>query len=823
MQTILGPFHPQLENALLEEIHKRKAADPFSPLLILLPSDSLCSHLKILLTRERGASFVNLSLLTFHQLHSRLLAEKDGLRLPALRDDLFFEEVLRHTLRTRQPGTEAFEGIDERVGGCVALWQTLRDLKDAMVDPELALDALQEGHFGRHTGDRIKNLLTLFQTLNHFCHQSGIQGYAEWQKRATEQVPASLFLKQFAHIFFYGFYDLTQIQLDFFYAVTQSLPTSLFFPLFLAAPRHEAWSFAERFFQRYIHGRGSRDSAVINLLDAPQRPKRGAPAMRLFDPTPERTGAHPPGPWACKIFSTFGAHDEIATVAKEILDLVAHEGRTFEEIGVVARALDPYRSIIKDVFNRHGIPLAGSLEEPLLQFPLAKSVILLLNLPAKDFLRAHVIDLVSSPYFRLSLCASGDIPARPDLWDLATRELGICHGVQEWRRLEDYSERDLVLSRIPHDDEPSTITIAAAQIRSLTRIFNTLRHDLTALPQKAAWSEYVEAWQDLLCKYLGVGAAPDSDLPTLDERVGSEILAVLDRMAGLDAVQAEVSLSYFCRTLQQWLERSHIALRSARTNGVTVLNATAARGLAFRILFIIGLNEGVFPRTISEDAFLRDREREIFERDLGFKVNLKLGGFDEEKLIFTLLAGAAQERLYCLFQRADESGRVLSPSWYLNELKRAIADESGALVLESTIPRSITDKASIHPFKSEDLLLPEELAVRLGLEGRDATRLLDGFGLLPNVYQQGRQVVERLDLSSSRLDAFDGVVQPLGEFWDRFSERGLSPTALEVYGRCPFQFFARYVLGLERLERPWPTAKKSVIGTSMDGVFSPSQ
>jgi ATP-dependent helicase/nuclease subunit B len=87
--------------------------------------------------------------------------------------------------------------------------------------------------------------------------------------------------------------------------------------------------------------------------------------------------------------------------------------------------------------------------------------------------------------------------------------------------------------------------------------------------------------------------------------------------------------------------------------------------LCFRALFIIGLNEGVFPRTVREDAFLRDRDREVLERDLGYKANQKLAAFDEEKLLFTLLVQAARERLYCLFQRSDESGRVLAPSWYL--------------------------------------------------------------------------------------------------------------------------------------------------------------
>ncbi|HZD41813.1 MAG TPA: PD-(D/E)XK nuclease family protein, partial [Terriglobales bacterium] len=666
--------------------------------------------------------------------------------------------------------------------------------------PATALEALHEGHFGPQSNDRMANLLTLFHTLGDLCERSGIQGNPEGEQRATEQAASSPFLKQFECILIYGFYDLTQVQLELFSVLARTYPTTLFFPLFHAIPSHDGWTFAQRFFQRYIQGRTMQGSVMVNLLEDPAHSLPG-PATRLFDLAPQSRRLDRPAFWGCKLVSTFGTHDEIATVAKEILDLT-RDGVAFEEIGVVARSLDPYRPIIKEVFHRHHIPVARSPEEPLAQFPLTESVILLLNLPAKDFLRAHVIDLLASPYFRFPLAGPEAMPPRPDLWDLATRKLGICKGIEEWDRLEQYLDRDLILSRVAHDDEPRLITIAAGQIRQLVQIFNMLRRDLAALPEKALWSDYASSWQRLLGKYLELGLEKEPASPASDEPIGSEILAVLDRIAGLDTLKAAVSLEYFSRTFQHWLECTYVTLSSDETKGVAVLNATAARGLSFRVLFIVGLNEGMFPRTIREDAFLRDPERQIFERDLGFKVNPKLAGFDEEKLIFTLLVSAARERLYCSFQRTDESGRALTPSWYLSELKRVLGDGNGTELSEAAIPRSLTDKASVHPFLRTDLLVPQELAVRLALEGRDATSLLERFGLPAGLYRQGRKVVEKLDQSFRRLGRFDGIIGPAGKFWDEFSRRGLSPTALENYGRCPFQFFARHVLGLERLERP---------------------
>jgi ATP-dependent helicase/nuclease subunit B len=801
MKTVLGPFHPHLERALVDELRRHKADHPLLPVLILVPSDVLRRRLKILLTREQNLSWINLHLMTFHQLSFRLSSEANGMHSPVLHDDLFLEEVLRQIIRTRQPGTEAFVGIEERVGGCAALWQTLRDLRDGLVEPSVVLEALREDHFAKATSERTSHLLALLETLLFFCKQQGIEDHSDLDQWTTARIPSSRFLDQFMQIFYYGFYDLTQVQVDLFHAVSQNYPTSLFFPLVQTQPKHDGWCFAEHFYQRYVQGRIG-ETTVTNLVEQPAR--KNLPAtFRLFDQTAERPYAPLPKKWRCKIINAFGTHDEVAVVAKEILRLVADERMSFDEMGVVARSLETYGPVIKEIFHNHRIPLTGMIEEALVQFPLTKAVILLLNLPAKDYLRTQVIDLLSSPYFQHNFPGAEKILARPDMWDLATRELAICNGIQEWRRLESYTTRDLILSRISNDDEPRVVKIAAAQIRCLANIFNELSIDLNTLPPQASWSQYVGAWKWLLKKYLGIsGGADEAEWTDSEGFARAEIAAILDRLAGLDAVQANVTLSDFSETLEHWLERSTVAAPPVNAAGVTVLSATAARGQPFRTLFILGLNEGVFPRTIREDAFLRDRDRETLERDLGFKVNPKLAGFDEEKLVFTLLVNAARERLYCLFQRSDESGRVLAPSWYLTELRRALGSHAGHHLEETTIPRSIADKARTGPFDRDDLLLPEELAVRLSLENRDPTTLIEAFDLSPALYKQGRQVAERLELTSAALDAFDGVVGPLSDYWCHFSGRGISPTALETYSRCPFQFFARHVLGLERLERP---------------------
>ncbi len=793
MQTILEPFHPDLEGAFVNEILNFKQQDLLCPLLILTPSDLLRRRLKTLLAQERQMALLNVRFLTFHQLALQLEKENDEMLLD-LQSDLFFEEALRQMIRSRQRGAEPFAGLEERAGGCAALWQTLRDLRDSLVDPATALEALAEGHFSGRASERTSDLLELWRSFQDFCHRQRLADSADLDRRAIQQAPCSAFLKQFTRIFYYGFYDLTQTQVDFFHAVARHQPTTLFFPLLRVRPSHAAWSFAQRFYERYVQG---HNPATVE--DAP--PATVLPATaRLFDDTKNRTYSEFPKAWQCEIRSTFGVNDEVAAAAKEILKLVEAGGMQFHQIGVVARTLEGYGQTIQTIFHQHRIPLAGTLEEPLAQFPLTKSVILLLNLPAKDFLRSQVIDLVSSPYFQLPNDGSNaNLTARPDLWDLATRELAICKSVAAWRRLRRYSQRDLQLSQRSDDEEPRLIRIPSAQLLYLAEIVEALIADLLQLPAEASWQEYTRGWKALLKKYLGI--APEAEMSAAGSKAGREILTVLDQLGALDRVEDRVALADFVHTFQHWLERSVVAEDRRNRDGVMVLTATAARGLSFRALFVLGMNEGVFPRTIREDPFLRDRDREVFELDLGYKISQKLAAFDEEKLLFTLLVGAARERLYCSFQRADESGRALAPSWYIDEIKRAL-NESGRPCGTIAIPRSITEKSGVAPFDQERWLLPSELAIRLTLEGRDPSALIEASTSLPELYLHGRQVAAATDQSSDRLLPYDGALARFDDYWKKFSARGPAPTALETYARCPFQFFAYHVLRLEPLDRP---------------------
>jgi ATP-dependent helicase/nuclease subunit B len=798
MRVVLGPFRPGLEDALAEEISQQKIGDPLAPLLVVVPSASMKERLKVLLAGERGHDFLNLYLLTFFQLSLRLFEELGG--APELRpsDDLFLEEALRQMIRRGHPAAAPFNELQQTAAGCAALWQTLRDLKDGLVDPARALEAVAEGHFGDDGEEKLAPLLSLYDAFLSRCREWRIGDYTDIDATVLGQIPSSAFLRRFQRIVYYGFYDLTQVQTDFFHAVARHHPTTLYFPLLRAAPG--AWSFSERFYERHVRGLAQEETEAPSV--ARSRSASFFP-VSLFAEEREETSLFLPPGLRCSVVSASGPRDEVLTVAKEILRLVSEQRMAFDDIGVVARTLAPYGHWIREVFAEHRIPLRGSLEEPLVQSPLAKASLLLVHLHAKSYLRSTFIDLVSSPFFNLVPFAPGAIKPRPDLWDFLTRRLGITKGPAKWRRVEAHHGKDLVLAEREEDGkEQVTLRGSAAQLGILWRLFTVLYRDLSALPAEASWSDYASAWTRLFEKYLGIGAT-DRSLSPVEASVSESISSTLEKLARLDAVSPAVTLGDFAEAYRRWLERTSISVTDPNLRGVAVLDAMGARGLPFRALFILGLNEGAFPRTIREDAFLRDRHRRLFGTVLGSKVSEKLAGFDEEKLLFTLLVGAARERLYCFCQRADDNGRVLAPSWYLTELKRAMSRKGGlASPDEITVPRGIPDKAGVEFFQSLENFPPEELAIRLSLGGEDASAPVERFSLAPGLYRRGLSAMEVLEEPSGRIGAHDGRIGAVAGYHARLSRHGIAPTALERYALCPFQFFAVNLLGLGRLERP---------------------
>ena len=775
LNVCLGHFHPDLEDALCNNISSLKAGDPLAPVAIIIPSGRIRSRIKSLFAKERGMSLLNLHLLTFHDLTLRLYEEKYGRLQRLIGDDFFFIEFIRQILNEGLSGMEMFRHFKETPDGCAALRATLEDLREARVDadnlpnnlPNNLIEALREGVFSAEDTEKIIPLIGLYQAFLLRKRRLEIIDYSDLTDIASELAPASEYLRRFREIIYYGFYDLIQVQYDLFRAVAQHYPTTLYFPLVDGMP---AFSFARRFYEGYIQGMVPQSGGITRVS------------------TPVITGAgrdtlFPFGHLA-KIITASGAEDEVLTAAKGILQLVDSEGYAFSDIGVVARGIDDYGPLIRRIFDVHKIPFVSSAREPISRYQVTKIVHLLISLDREDYRRSDIMDILSSQFCKTrSFCPEGVEP-RPDLWDFVTRSIGISKGLAEWSKLDRYV-RDGFVFQGRGEDEGGRQVVSGAQIEGLQRFVLSIQDDFDALPEKSSWRHYAELFQAFIRKYI-------HEEPFIREALFS--------LKEFDLIRREVLLSDFIDTFSRRLEDESIPIigpiGEREIAGVQVLDVMAARCIPFKVLFVIGMNEKVFPRNIKEDPLLRDSARGVLERGLGYKITEKLYGYEEERLLFYLLLHSARERIYLLYQRTDEAGQVKIPSSYLAEMRR------GYPVPEERVPRRMADKFSSSEFFSRHLLTPKELSIRSIFEGRDPGPILASFSMNPALYRHGVQALMTHEEMGSGLTPFDGATGGIAAHWLYITQRGISPTSLEDYARCPFAYFARHVLGLQRLMQP---------------------
>jgi ATP-dependent helicase/nuclease subunit B len=772
LRVITGRFHPHLESALVDRLTSLKATDPLAPIAIIVPSKPLADRVRALLAVEHRLSLLNLHVLTFHQLALRLAEEvPPAYPLPRVVDELFFEQLVRHIVRDKLSSLVPLQRIGQSAGTWGALWATIRDLKDADVDPVQALQSLREGYFEEDDKEWLGALISLYAAVKEAGKTLRVGTQDDLAESLITFVPTASFLQPLSEVFYYGFYDLTQVQLSLFEAISRAKETTLLFPL----EDDPACGFAKRFFDRYIQPQVRSDEAMIRLE--------------------QESSFVATSPVQLTVRSVIGAEEELATTCRTILDLVETHGYRFDEIGVTARTLDPYSPHLQLVFDRHRIPFCTSASQPLIQEPICKLILQLASLPLNDLYRASVLDVVTSPLYVTDLYDELSESYRPEQWKLLVQALHITHGVEEWKRLEQASQASLVL-----DGGESLVgswTIAPEVINLLWQVVSQLTRDCSTLPSQGTIGQMVTAYRALVDRCL---RRPDAAASTVEEVQLARLAMTWDAidriwttLAELEPLNEEMTWAEFVELLTHIFERTRKPLHNSSSQGVMVCDVMAARGVPFKALFVIGLNEKVFPRYIREDAFLRDGHRRVLDATLGFKIDEKLIAYGEETLLFRLCCQAASHRLYLSYQRADESGRMLAVSPYLGEARRRFGHDEQSI---DVVPRRLTDRV-LHRPTIKLFLPPAELTQWLAINGQDPSDLVLALGRDADTFRHAAAALDRIEEDGSMLNLFDGVTGTVESHWARVIERGLAPTPLERYARCPFQYFAADVLRLE--------------------------
>ena len=262
--------------------------------------------------------------------------------------------------------------------------------------------------------------------------------------------------------------------------------------------------------------------------------------------------------------------------------------------------------------------------------------------------------LVAKPDESAVIDGSLRAPAR---WERLLVESAVIGGKDRWaRRLAGLAnELSLRIEEAAPEDETRVESIRrqARDLDALREYALPLIGRLAGLPERANWNEWLAHLRELAVNAL---RDPQGVMGTLAE------LEPMGSVGPVDLYEVQLVLDARLRDLGVKPPRR-------RYGRVFIGSVDAARGLSFRVTFIPGLAERIFPKKIVEDPILPDVQRK--EIEIG-RLTTRRDRLELERLGLRIAVGSARDRVYLSYPRIDvQQSRPRVPSFYALEALRA--------------------------------------------------------------------------------------------------------------------------------------------------------
>lgn len=528
---------------------------------------------------------------------------------------------------------------------------------------------------------------------------------------------------------------------------------------------------------------------------------RGAVARLGLEVTDDAVAAVVP-PTGTHVLSTSDADDEVRAAVRALVQAL-RDGVPLERMAILFGTDEPYTRLVHDQLRAAGIPHNGSDPRTLAESVAGRTLLGVLDLPAHRFRRDDVVALLASAPIRFR---GRIVPA--SAWERLTRDAGIVAGPQQWQdRLDDLAA-DLTARNErraqTRDDQLVEDGREDPRVERIRRLQEFVAHLARALDRSRrlrswrAWSE----WAHRLLRDLLPPEPRRAEWPDVERDALGKVEAALDRLAGLDELDEAPDPDTFVRTLRLELE-SGLGRAGSIGDGVLVGTIGLGLGLDLERVFVLGLAEGSFPARAREDSLLTDDERRLAGGDLPLR---GVRPDDDQRALLAVLAATAGER-WMSYPRGDlRKSTERMPSRFLLDTATALTGGprifgDGLARLEAEwcthVPSFVAGiSRTAFPATEQEHNL-HSLAAHHAGGGRAEAHELHTSDLA-----YASAIALLLARRSDRFTRYDGNLA--GRLVPGPARDGLlvSPTRLETYAGCPFDYLMQSVLRVDIPENP---------------------
>jgi ATP-dependent helicase/nuclease subunit B len=515
-----------------------------------------------------------------------------------------------------------------------------------------------------------------------------------------------------------------------------------------------------------------------------------------------------------KLYKALNSYEEIQYVASEILKEVRDNNLRFKDIGVVCRNLENYEEIVTAIFNEYAIPHFLDRKMDITSNPLVILINSVFDIFTKGWsyesvfkylktgltnINKNDIDIIEN--YVLANGIRGNKWINDDMW---TYKLNYSFDEAEITPYE-----NSIINRVNEIRETITVPLlnfrdkvkssgSRNTVRNISKALYELLIDLDALDKIQNWSEELKEENPL--KSTEYRQIVDIVIDTLDQ--------IVDVMG-----DENLTFDEYVKILSVGLEKEDVGSIPLSLDEVLVGDVARIKGYKVKTLYIIGVNDGIFPASSRDEGILSDKDRVFLkERGVELAADTKTAAFEEQYLIYSTL-GIPSQKLVLTYPVADFEGKTLRPSVIISRIKKIfpkLIEESDLSIYEKN--ESILNRIT-KPIPTFNNLVS---ALRRDFEGEEIEDMwwsvYKWFDNNEEWKFKASRIFKGLEYSNvtSKIER-----EKLKEIYG--APFYFSVSRVESYARCPFAYFVQF--GLRAKERKIYEFSSPDFGSFMHGIL----
>lgn len=495
---------------------------------------------------------------------------------------------------------------------------------------------------------------------------------------------------------------------------------------------------------------------------------------------------------------------EIEGAAREMVRLAREEGCRWRDIAVLVRESDVYLDQTARILEDYGIPFfldqkRSVHHHPLIEFVRSAVEIVIHHWPYDAVFRCVKTD------FLYDGTNSPSLESRTAFDELENYVLAFGIRGNRWtdgkpwayhlsNGISDASERhraeqEALLARV--NAARQAIVRPLAAFERMMKQGQTVREYVSALYELL---EEVDAPGKLEHWSAASAEAGNPESAREHVQVWDSVMNVLDQMVEMMGRES-IPLDLFAGLLDTGLESVRIGLVPPSLDQVLVGNVDRTRSPDVQYMFILGVNDGIFPQKIKENGLLSEPERErLIESGVELAPGSRRRLLDEQFIIYSVTT-TPRRRLYLSYPIADEEGKSLLPAEVIRKVKRMFPGTEERFLFVDPPPALPPDTLAMYAMRPRQALSHLLVQLREWLRGTEiAPMWWDVYNWLSS--QAGWKDYLRKQLYGLMYTNEARTLSPDTSRRLYGTQLVASVSRMEKFAACPFSHFASYALRL---------------------------